>query len=67
MMNSQKQSNTITALVIAAMEPNWARHYLRGVGISKTNVERILTMLTEGDRLTGDVRYAEFVIDTMTS
>jgi len=64
-----RQSNTITALVIAAMTVNWSRHYMRSVGIPKHEVEMIITGTTAkvtDTQLSGDIKYVRFVLDTVT-
>ena len=66
MMNSLKQSNTITALVIAAMEPNWARHYLKGVGMLAALARITCLELTEGTRISGDIKYVRYILDIMS-
>ena len=64
-----RQSNTLTALVISAMEVNWARHYMRSVGIPKNEVEMVIkgsTAKASDTRLSGEITYVRFVLDTVT-
>ena len=64
-----RQSNTLTALVISAMEVNWSRHYMRSVGIPKNEAEMVIkgtTAKATDTRLSGDIKYVRFVLDTVT-
>ena len=61
-----KQSNTITALIISAMETNWVRHYLRGVGMLPVLARITCLELAEGDRISGDVIRVRFILDIMS-
>ena len=50
-----KQSNLITALVITGMTTQWARHYIRQAGFSKSKTESILDWVSENMMVTGNI------------
>ena len=61
-----RKSGTVLALVIAGMRDNWARHYLIREGFTRYQAARIIRQtVSSSGRLTGNVQYVRFIIDTI--